>query len=120
VRKHAFAALIAVVVSALPIGGQDAGAGKSVFAKRCSGCHAMDADKEGPRLRGVLGRKAGAVPGFQYSEALRISGIVWNESLLSKWLENTQSVVKNNDMEFRVANADERQAVIAYLKSLGN
>jgi cytochrome c len=100
--------------------GQDAGAGKDVFAKRCSGCHAPDSEKEGPRLRGVVGRKAGTVPGFPYSDALRNSGIVWNESLLDKWLENPQAVVKDNDMEFHVANAAEREAVIAYLKSLAN
>ena len=100
--------------------GQDASAGKGVFARRCSGCHAPDANKEGPLLRGVLDRRAGTAPGFQYSDALRNSGIVWNESLIAKWLENPQAVVANNDMEFRVRDADERAAVIAYLKSLPN
>jgi cytochrome c len=71
-------------------------------------------------LRGVVGRKAGTVPAFQYSDSLRNSGIVWNEELLGKWLENTEAVVNNNDMEFRVSNAAERQAIIAYLKSLAN
>ena len=93
--------------------------GKEVFAKRCSGCHATDSDKEGPRLRGVVGRKAGTVAGFQYSDSLRGSGIVWDENLLTKWLENPQALVKDNDMEFRVTNADERASVVAYLKSLG-
>jgi cytochrome c2 len=51
---------------------------------------------------------------------LRNSGIIWNEELLVKWLENTQAVVKDNDMEFRVSSADERSAVVAYLKSLTN
>ena len=100
--------------------GTDAAAGKDVFAKRCSGCHSTDSNKEGPRLRGIVGRKAGSVPGFPYSDGLRNYGIIWNEELLVKWLENTQAVVKDNDMEFRVSNADERSAVVAYLKSLTN
>ena len=96
----------------------DAGAGKSVFARRCSGCHALEFDKGGPRLRGVFGRKAGTVAGFPYSEALRNSGIVWNESLLDQWLADPNELVKDADMEFRVADAGERAALINYLKSL--
>jgi cytochrome c len=112
--------LLAILGLTAQAAGQDAGAGKEVFAKRCSGCHAPDSGKEGPPLRGVVGRKAGTVQGFLYSDALRNSGIVWNESLLDKWLENPQAVVKDNDMEFHVANAGEREAVIAYLKSLAS
>jgi cytochrome c len=96
----------------------DAGAGKDVFDRRCSGCHAADSSKEGPPLRGVVGRKAGTVSGFLYSDSLRASGITWNEGLLMKWLENPDVMVKGTDMEFRVPKAEEREAVIAYLKSL--
>lgn len=92
--------------------------GKDLFARRCSGCHAIDSNKEGPQLRGVFGRKAGAVAGFPYSEALRKSGITWDAATLNRWLENTGSVVPSNDMEFRVASSEERAALIAYLKSL--
>jgi len=94
--------------------------GKELFARRCSGCHGTDSSKEGPRLRGVLGRRAGTVAGFQYSEALRNSGITWTEDLLAKWLENPEALVRDNDMEFRVSNADERAALVAWLKSLTN
>jgi cytochrome c len=69
---------LTVVVLAVPLavlpseaeaqGGQD---GQTLFQKRCSGCHALDADHEGPRLRGVVGRAAGSVKTFQYSEALK-------------------------------------------------
>jgi cytochrome c len=69
-------------------------------------------------LRGVVGRKAGTVAGFPYSDALRTSGIMWNEGLLTKWLENPEAMVKGTDMEFRVPKAEEREAVVAYLKSL--
>jgi cytochrome c len=80
--------------------GPDAGAGKDVFDRRCSGCHAADSSKEGPPLRGVVGRKAGTVSGFLYSDSLRASGITWNEGLLMKWLENPDAMVKGTDMEF--------------------
>jgi len=96
----------------------DAGSGKDVFERRCSGCHAVDISKEGPALRGVVGRKAGTAAGFQYSDALRASGIKWDEGLLLKWLENPDAMVKGTDMEFRVAKPEERGAVVAYLKSL--
>ena len=113
-----FVFAVAVVNQAPGAAGPAPGAGKELFAKRCSGCHGTDSSKEGPRLRGVLGRKAGTVPGFQYSDALRNSGITWTEDLLAKWLENPEALVKDNDMEFRVSNADERAALVAWLKSL--
>jgi cytochrome c len=95
----------------------DADRGRDLFAKRCSGCHALDLDKEGPRLRGVFGRKAGAVAGFPYSGALRNSGIVWDENKLNAWLENPEQAVKDNNMEFRVGDPAERAALVAFLKT---
>jgi cytochrome c len=92
--------------------------GKETFERRCSGCHAADINKGGPLLRGVVNRKAGAVEGFPYSDALKKSGISWDEKRLNQWIENPDSLVPDNDMEFRVANADERAAIVAYLKSL--
>jgi cytochrome c len=96
-------------------GGQD---GKSLFEKRCSGCHALDADHEGPRLRGVFGRPAGKVTTFKYSEALQKAKVTWDEAELDKWLTDTESVAPDNDMGFRVPKQEERAAIISYLKSL--
>lgn len=103
---------------ALHGGEPDVRTGKELFDRRCSGCHAPDFDKGGPRLRGILNRKAAAVKGFPYSDALRASDISWDEKRLNQWLENPDSLVKGNDMEFGVSNPDERAAIIAYLKSL--
>jgi cytochrome c len=97
---------------------EPAAPGKDLFARRCSGCHALDSEKSGPRLRGVLNRKAGTLATFLYSDALRTSGITWDEQALSRWLENPTAVVKDTDMEFRVTNADERAAIIAYLRTV--
>ena len=90
--------------------------GKQLFASRCAGCHALDRDKEGPRLGGVVGRTAGSVSTFQYSDALKKSGIVWDEEKLERWLTDTESVVPDNDMTFRVASAEECHAIIDFLK----
>jgi cytochrome c len=111
---------IAVVSLSRGAGGTDPGLGKDLFGRRCSGCHATDSNKEGPRLRGVLGRKAGTVAGFSYSDALRGSGIIWTGELLDEWLQNPAALVRDTDMEFRVPNPDERAALIAYLKTLTN
>jgi cytochrome c len=95
---------------------QTSGAGKELFEKRCGGCHALDRDKEGPRLRGVYGRAAASMDSFQYSDALKKSKIVWTDETLDQWLTDTEKLVPNNDMSFRVEKADERREIIGYLK----
>jgi cytochrome c len=97
-------------------GSGDAARGKAVFEKRCTGCHAMEADREGPRLMGVFGRKAGSVSGFMYSAGLKSSGLTWNEATLERWLSDPDLVVKDNNMSISVPKAEERRDLIAYLK----
>ncbi len=94
--------------------------GKQLFDRRCGGCHSLDRDKEGPRLGGVFGRKSGAVESFEYSEALKKSGIVWNVTTIDRWLTDPGKLVPNSDMNFRVTNPEERQAIIAYLQRTAN
>jgi cytochrome c len=100
---------------AAPLQG-DAVLGEGVFEKRCTGCHALDQDREGPHLKGVFGRTAGSVPGFDYSGALRSSHIVWDEAALERWLTDPQTMVPGADMDFYVAKPDERADVIEFLK----
>jgi cytochrome c len=89
--------------------------GRTLFDRRCGGCHALDRDKEGPRLGGVLGRRAGTVPSFEYSQALKKSNIVWNAATLDKWLSGPTQFVPGADMGFYLDNPDERRSVIAFL-----
>ena len=112
----AVAALVAVCILSFPGQAQSAGRGKDLFDKRCSGCHAMDRDKEGPRLAGVFGREAGSISGFEYSAALKKSKIRWTEETLNQWLTDPEKLVPENDMAFHLENADERREIIAYLK----
>ena len=95
-------------------------AGKQLFEKRCTGCHSLERNKEGPRLAGVYGRHAGTAPGFNYSAALRSAGFVWDEKRLDQWLTDTQSVVEENNMDFHVPRAEERAEIIRYLKELSS
>ena len=67
--------------------------GKEVFQRRCGGCHSLDRVMEGPRLRGVYGRRSGSTPDFQYSDALKNARITWNDDTLDKWLTDTESLV---------------------------
>ena len=97
-------------------GAGDAARGKMVFEKRCTGCHAMAVNREGPRLAGVYGRKAGSVAGFTYSIGLKNLGVTWNDVTLERWLSDPDLVVKDNNMSFSVPKADERRDLIAYLK----
>lgn len=113
------AILAGLLVSAAPwVTGraQSISPGKELFARRCGGCHSLDRDAEGPRLRGVYGRAAGSVTAFEYSEALRNSKLTWNDQTLDAWLADPEKDVPGNDMAFRVEKAEERAAIIAYLK----
>jgi cytochrome c len=99
----------------------DADRGKQLFEKRCTGCHSLDQDKEGPRLRTVYGRPAGSISTFKYSDALKSAHLTWNDVSLDKWLTDTESLVPDNDMSFHVPKADERADIISFLKqSSGN
>jgi len=94
--------------------------GKELFEKRCSGCHALDKEKEGPRLRGVYGRMSGTVTSFQYSNALKAARITWDAASLDKWLAGPEKLVPDSDMAFQLVRPDERTDIIAYLKELSS
>ena len=111
-------ALASVVASAVwPLLAEN-NPGKQVFEKRCTGCHALDNEKTGPHLRGVYGRPAASLTTFPYSDALRKSGVTWDSDTLDKWLTDPDAFVPDNDMAFRVANPEERAAIIGYLKEV--
>ena len=92
--------------------------GKEIFDGKCSKCHTLDKDKEGPRLRGVYGRPVATVPSFQYSDSLKAAKFTWDDTNLDKWLTDPDKMVPDNDMAFHLESASDRKAVIAYLKSL--
>jgi cytochrome c len=96
----------------------DAEAGKTVFNK-CKACHKVDKNAVGPHLGGVVGRKAGSLPDYNYSAALKGSGITWDEASLDKWLHGPSKMVPGTKMIFPGVKDDtDRANLIAYLKTL--
>jgi cytochrome c2 len=93
--------------------------GKQLFSERCTACHALDANKAGPQLAGVVGRKAGTVPGYHYSAALKSAGLVWSRDNLDRWLADPKKFVPGVRMPVRVLDAPSRHDLIAYLQSVG-
>ena len=94
--------------------------GQELFQKRCTSCHNLDTEKEGPRLRGVFGRKSGSIASFNYSDALKTANKTWDADSLDKWLTDTDKFIPDNDMNISLKKADERADIIAYLKQLSN
>ena len=112
--------LTGAVCATLAIGasGRDAERGREAFEKRCTGCHALDKIKVGPPLRGVYGRNAGKDPQFAYSDAVKHTSVLWDESTLDRWLTDTESIIPGNDMAFRLNDPADRANIIAYLRTL--
>jgi cytochrome c len=93
--------------------------GQRVF-QGCMACHSLEPNKNltGPSLSGVFGRKAGTLESFnRYSDALKSSGIVWDEKTLDAWLSNPRAVVPGNEMTFPgIASPQQRADLLAFLK----
>jgi len=112
------AAGLLAAASASAVAGGDATAGASVF-RQCGACHIVDATtmKVGPGLKGLFGREAGSIPGFPYSQAMRSSGITWNEDTLRAYLANPKAKVPGNRMPFGgVKDPQKLEDLLAYLK----
>ena len=97
-----------------PLAG-DAARGEEVY-QACADCHSLDKNDVGPRHHGVYGRKAGSLPDYSYSEALKSSTIVWKEETLDKWLTDPQAFVPGVKMFFHLDSAQDRADVIEFLK----
>ena len=98
---------------------QDAAAGENTF-KVCKACHQIGEGAKiavGPVLNGVVDRPAGTYPGYNYSEANKNSGLVWDEATLTVYLKDPKAKVPGTKMAFAGLKKDEDIAnVIAYLK----
>ncbi len=97
----------------------DPARGRAIY-DRCIACHALDRDRVGPRHCGLFGRRAGTVPNFQYSEAMRRSGIVWSDETLDRFLADPLKTVPGTTMGYAgIKKADERRDLIAWLQQAG-
>jgi cytochrome c len=98
----------------------DSAAGQQFFATHCGACHATEpgVNKIGPSLAGVVGRKSGSAPGFNYSPARKEANITWDEKTLDQYLQNPTGDVHGSRMFLTVPSAADRQNAIAYLETL--
>lgn len=94
----------------------DAANGEAVYT-RCAACHALAYDRTGPRHCGLFGRRAGSVPGFAYSAAMKKSSIVWNKRTLDRFLASPLAVIPGTAMGYAgIADPRERADLIEYLE----
>lgn len=88
---------------------------------QCAACHSVEPGRNGvgPSLAGVAGRKAAMLPGFNYSTALKNSGLTWNEANLDRWLASPQRAVPGTRMPFvGISDPIRRKQVVDYIMSL--
>ena len=91
--------------------------GKSVFRANCGACHSVTCNRQGPKLEGLFGRRAGSVADFkQYTPELKASGIVWTAETLDTFVRDPEKLVPGTSMTWgRVEDASSRKDLIAYL-----
>ncbi len=114
-------AFVAAIGSGAALAEGDAAAGEKVF-KKCKVCHGFDPGKKkiGPHLKGVIGRKAGAVEGYKYSKVMAASDVIWDEANLDAFLKKPKAFMKGTKMSFVGLKKEAQRAdLIAYLKAQG-
>ncbi|KAI4464201.1 cytochrome c [Holotrichia oblita] len=101
--------------------GGDVEKGKKIFLKQCSRCHSLDAKAGhgmGPNLHGVVGREAGSVPGFHFSNAFKKSEVIWTPENLSTYLKDPRKHIPKNNMPYCcLEDPEDRRHIIAYIES---
>ena len=116
-QRFALAAAFALAAGSAAGAGGDAARGAQRYA-RCAACHALEHDRVGPRHCGLIGRRAGSVPGFEYSPAMKRSELVWNRETLNRFLADPPKAVPGTTMTYAgVGDPQERADLIAYLSS---
>ena len=102
----------------------DLAKGENQFMRKCSSCHDDKKDGgngKGPHLWNVMGRKAGTYPGFEYSDAMRNSGHVWNYATLNYYLTRTDRAVPGRIMDFRGIRKDSQRAdLLLFMRTLND
>jgi cytochrome c len=110
------------IAAAMPTSADTTSHGNAVHGKTlyqaCQACHSIEDNDLGPRHRGLVGRRAGSVEDYGYSNALKSSGLTWDEATLDRWLTNPSALVPGTKMYFQIADAQARADIIAYLKEL--
>ncbi len=114
--RSALAVALALAAGATAGANGNPARGEQLYA-RCAACHALAYDRVGPRHCGLLGRKAGTSAGFDYSPAMKKSGLVWTAKALDRFLADPVRLVPGTTMTYAgIPDAKERADLIAYLE----
>jgi cytochrome c len=111
------ALMAAIAIFAVPSGAQSTPAGAQAFGM-CTACHTVTKGGRngiGPNLSGLIGRRAGSIPGFTYSAAMKSSGLIWDAKTLDAFLAAPTKKVPGTKMPISVSDPAKRAAIIAYL-----
>jgi cytochrome c len=115
IRAAVAAGLLAAAAGLPALAAGDAARGEKIY-ERCAACHSLAADRTGPRHCGLVGRKAGTVAGFEYSNAMKRSGITWNARSLDRFIAAPLAAVPGTSMGYDgVKDPRERADLIAWL-----
>lgn len=114
------AAVVAALISCAPTARAESSLdrGTALYQARCTACHSPDHNRAGPAHRGVFGRHAGSVSGYDYSPALKASSLVWTRENLDRWLAGPERLVPGQKMGYSVPDAQDRSDLIVYLETL--
>jgi len=115
------AALLLSSLTLADVSAAMAAAGEQVFQQNCTACHSSDPSKNtfGPSLVGVVGRKAGSVPRFAYSDAMSTADLTWTEDNLRKWIADNEALVPGTRMRHvSITDKAEQDYLISYLNTL--
>ena len=115
------AAAAALTLHGAPSQAQNAEAGQALFKRDCAICHSPIAGKNGlgPSLFGIVGRPAGTVPNFKYTDANKNSSLTWDTATLDRYLVAPKAVIPKTSMSY-MGQKDEqkRHDLLAYLATL--
>lgn len=109
------------VLSTSANAGGDAQEGEKLFKRVCSGCHQIGESARaffGPQLNGVFGRTAGSTTDYQYSDAMKSSGVVWTHDTLAAYIEAPKKVVPGTRMIFwGISDPEKIENLLSYLQT---
>src|SRR5687768_14012497 len=112
-------ALILLTATSAALGETTKERQEDLFRAKCIGCHAMACNRSGPKLKDVIGRRAGSVPDFTgYSEALKTSNLIWSQRTLDSFLKDPGKLVPGTLMTNagKIAGAKERRMLIKFIE----
>lgn len=117
--KTALLTLALILTSGHALAAGDAEAGGKLFTKTCGGCHSIGEGARGgfgPQLNGIIGRPAGTTTDYQYSDAMKNSGVVWTRDKLAAYIEAPKKVVSGTRMIFwGISDQEKIENILAYL-----